>query len=152
MMLARWAPTSYIVFVLVHLYLRLSENVLPCEFYQHACIGDSYALLDTFLLFMIVVHKVRISSVMWSTLSWSSFSDWLLLLCLVTSSSHCCVYAACRSYIRYNIHFAFILLKLRSNNHESRFIVLGLTDLGASAAPQNAIVRVRPSSFGARRM
>ena len=30
-----WALMSYIVFVLVHLYLRLSENVLPCEFHWH---------------------------------------------------------------------------------------------------------------------
>ena len=30
-----WALTSYTVFVLVHLYLRLSENVLPCEFHKH---------------------------------------------------------------------------------------------------------------------
>ena len=30
-----WALTSYIVFVLVHLYLRLSKNVLPCEFHKH---------------------------------------------------------------------------------------------------------------------
>ena len=30
-----WALTSYIVFVLVHLYLRLLGSVLPCEFHQH---------------------------------------------------------------------------------------------------------------------
>ena len=30
-----WAPTSYIVFVLVHLYLGLLENILPCAFHQH---------------------------------------------------------------------------------------------------------------------
>ena len=30
-----WALMSYIVFVLVHLYLRLSENFLPCEFHRH---------------------------------------------------------------------------------------------------------------------
>ena len=45
-----WALTSYIVFVLVHLYLRLSENILPCEFHN--------TLQDAILLFMIVVHKI----------------------------------------------------------------------------------------------
>ena len=30
-----WTLMSYIVFVLVHLYLRLSENLLPCEFHKH---------------------------------------------------------------------------------------------------------------------
>ena len=30
-----WALTSYIVFILVHWYLRLLDNVLPCEFHQH---------------------------------------------------------------------------------------------------------------------
>ena len=49
---------------------------------------------------------------------WWSFS-WCSMLCsnscsccraLVTSASHCCVYAACSSFTRYNIHFAFIIL------------------------------------------
>ena len=30
-----WAPMSYIVFILVHFYFRLLENVLPCEFHQY---------------------------------------------------------------------------------------------------------------------
>ena len=30
-----WTLMSYIVFVLVHLYLRLSENVCLCEFHRH---------------------------------------------------------------------------------------------------------------------
>ena len=46
-----WALMYYIVFVLVHLYLRLSENVLPCEFHK------LYTLQDAILLFMIVVRK-----------------------------------------------------------------------------------------------
>ena len=39
-----WALTSYIVFVLVHLYLRLSENALPCEFHKHWTLQEFYCL------------------------------------------------------------------------------------------------------------
>ena len=49
-----WTLMSYIVFVLVHLYRRLSENVLPCKF---TGIGDFYTLQDAISLFMIVVRK-----------------------------------------------------------------------------------------------
>ena len=49
-----WALMSYIVFVLVHLYLRLSENVLPCDFHKHW--GFLY-IARRHLLFIIVVHK-----------------------------------------------------------------------------------------------
>ena len=52
-----WTPKSYIVFELVHLYLRLLENVLPCKFHQH------WTLQDAILFFMIVVRKICISSV-----------------------------------------------------------------------------------------
>ena len=43
----------------------------------------------------------------------TSYFMFFLLSCraLVTSSSHCCVYAACSSFTRYNIHFAFIIFK-----------------------------------------
>ena len=51
-----WALMSSIVFVLVHLYLRLSENVFLARF---TSIGDFYTLQDAILLFMIhvMVHK-----------------------------------------------------------------------------------------------
>ena len=47
-----WALMSYGVYVLVHLYLRLSENVLPCEFHKHWRF-----LYNAILLFVIVVRK-----------------------------------------------------------------------------------------------
>ena len=57
-----WALTSYIIFVLVHLYLRLSENALPCDFHKHW--RFQYIVRHHFL-FMIWSVKLRILSVTW---------------------------------------------------------------------------------------
>ena len=47
-----WEQMSYIVFVVVYLYLGLLENTHP-----YMSIGDFYTLQDAILLFMIVVRK-----------------------------------------------------------------------------------------------
>ena len=49
-----WALMSYIVFVLVHLYLRLSEKVFPCDFHKH---WEFLYIARRHLLFIIVVRK-----------------------------------------------------------------------------------------------
>ena len=55
-----WALTSYVVFVLVHLYLRLLENVLLCEFHQHWRL--LYIARCHFIVYL-VVHKTPYLSV-----------------------------------------------------------------------------------------
>ena len=89
-----WTLMSYIVFVLVHLYLRLSENVLPCEFHRHW--GFLYIARRHFIVYdsgpyfichtrlhngciVMIFFELRVL-----------FSD-PCCRALVTSSSHCCV-------------------------------------------------------------
>ena len=44
-----WALMSYMVYVLVYLYLRLSENVLPYEFHKHG--GSLYIARHHFIVY-----------------------------------------------------------------------------------------------------
>ena len=55
MVASSWPQTSYIVFVAVHLYLGLLENVLPCNFHMYTSIRDFYKLLDAVFLFYRIV-------------------------------------------------------------------------------------------------
>ena len=102
---------SYVVFVVVRLYqyLGLLENVFFLV--RFTSIRDFYTLQDARLLFMIVVRKTPYLICYTFYVTAILFSNSCCHV-LVTSCSHCCVYAACSSSIKRNIHFVFIILSL----------------------------------------
>ena len=96
-----WTPTSYIVFVLVHLYLRLLENVLTCVFRRHwectlpngrirecpkrdvTCMTFVTCLLNIFVDLLLLSLSWGLS---WSLLLWARF-----VCCLRTLFSYYCL-------------------------------------------------------------